>query len=221
MKYPATWSVAFYTATAMSLAYSAPDLDRLFTTLSQRWGVGSVQKYQAWRELITAPTPLPELDKLKRVNDFFNRQIHFEEDRSVWNQVDYWATPLETLGRGAGDCEDLTIAKYFTLQLLNVAPARMRLTYVKAKIGGPDSTVTQAHMVLAYYSRPDVEPLVLDNLIGDIRPASHRPDLVPIFSFNGDGIWVAGGKQPKSPVDRLSRWKTLVLRMHEEGFDIQ
>ncbi|PHV11382.1 transglutaminase-like cysteine peptidase [Chitinimonas sp. BJB300] len=202
----------------MSMAYSAPDFDLLLDTLNRRWGAGSTQKYQAWRTLLATPAQLPELEKLKQVNDFFNQQIHFEDDNAVWHQVDYWATPLETLGRGAGDCEDFTIAKYFTLQLLDVNPTRMRLTYVKAKIGGPSSIITQAHMVLAYYSQPDAEPLILDNLIGEVRPASRRPDLLPVFSFNSDGIWVAGGMQPKSPVDKLSRWKDLVQRMHREGF---
>lgn len=202
----------------MSLAYSAPDFDRLLRSLNQRWGAGAVQKFQAWRDLQGISATLPEAEKLKRVNDFFNRQIRFEDDSVIWQQTDYWATPLETLGRGAGDCEDFTIAKYFTLQMLDINPAKLRLTYVKAKIGGPSSTVSQAHMVLAYYSQPDAEPLVLDNLIGDIRPASRRPDLLPVFSFNSDGIWVPGGSQPNASSDRLSRWKDLVARMRSEGF---
>ncbi|WP_084658147.1 transglutaminase-like cysteine peptidase [Chitinimonas taiwanensis] len=202
----------------MSLAYSAPDFDRLLRSLNQRWGTGAVQKFQAWRDLQGISATLPEAEKLKRVNDFFNRQIRFEDDSVIWQQTDYWATPLETLGRGAGDCEDFTIAKYFTLQMLDINPAKLRLTYVKAKIGGPSSTVSQAHMVLAYYSQPDAEPLVLDNLIGDIRPASRRPDLLPVFSFNSDGIWVPGGSQPNASSDRLSRWKDLVARMRGEGF---
>ncbi|SFZ72837.1 transglutaminase-like cysteine proteinase BTLCP [Chitinimonas taiwanensis DSM 18899] len=214
----AKWPSILACLLIMSLAYSAPDFDRLLRSLNQRWGTGAVQKFQAWRDLQGISATLPEAEKLKRVNDFFNRQIRFEDDSVIWQQTDYWATPLETLGRGAGDCEDFTIAKYFTLQMLDINPAKLRLTYVKAKIGGPSSTVSQAHMVLAYYSQPDAEPLVLDNLIGDIRPASRRPDLLPVFSFNSDGIWVPGGSQPNASSDRLSRWKDLVARMRGEGF---
>jgi predicted transglutaminase-like cysteine proteinase len=107
----------------------------------------------------------------------------------IWGQSDYWATPLETLAKGKGDCEDFTIAKYFTLLEAGLPNEQLRLIYVKARIGGAASNVTQAHMVLAYYSEPDAEPLILDNLITDIRPASRRPDLQPVFSFNSMGIW--------------------------------
>lgn len=205
---------------AMQLAYTAPDFDQLLKTLTARWGQSAVPRYSSWRELMAGLTASSEPDRLKRVNEFFNRQIRFGTDPEIWKEVDYWATPLETLGMGAGDCEDFVIAKYFTLQLVGVAPDKLRLTYVKAKIGGGDSTVSQAHMVLAYYTQPDAEPLVLDNLLSDIRPASRRPDLAPVFSFNSDGIWVPGGAQPKSSVDKLSRWKDLVVRMHAEGFDL-
>lgn len=204
----------------MQSAYTAPDFDQLLKTLTARWGPSAVPRFSNWRELISGLAASAEPDRLKRVNEFFNRQIRFGTDPEIWKDVDYWATPLETLGMGAGDCEDFVIAKYFTLQLVGVAPDKLRLTYVKAKIGGGDSTVSQAHMVLAYYTQPDAEPLVLDNLISDIRPASRRPDLAPVFSFNSDGIWVPGGAQPKSSVDKLSRWKDLVARMHAEGFDL-
>jgi hypothetical protein len=93
------------------------------------------------------------------------------------------------------------------------------MSYVKAKIGGNNSTTTQAHMVLTYYASPDAEPLVLDNLITEIRPASRRPDLVPVFSFNNEGIFAGGGSQPAGSIDRLSRWKDVLLRMQTEGID--
>ncbi len=204
---------------AFSLAFSATDFDKLGKTLQQRWGPESSAKFQAWRQMIATDANAPDADRLKRVNEFFNRQIRFGTDPEIWNSPDYWASPLETLGQGAGDCEDFVIAKYFTLQIMGVEPARLRLTYVKAKIGGVSSTLTQAHMVLAYYAQPDSEPLVLDNLITEIRPASRRPDLLPVFSFNSDGIWVPGGAQPKSSVEKLSRWTDLVARMKAEGFD--
>lgn len=228
-RYPFKWPAARLTLAwvgavvvgllVFSVAYGAPDFDRLAKTLLQRWGPESSAKFQTWRQLIATDSNAPDADRLKRVNEFFNRQIRFGPDPEIWNSPDYWATPLETLGQGAGDCEDFVIAKYFTLQMMGIEPARLRLTYVKAKIGGATSTITQAHMVLAYYAQPDAEPLVLDNLITDIRPASRRPDLLPVFSFNSDGIWVAGGAQPKSSVEKLSRWTDLVARMKAEGFD--
>jgi hypothetical protein len=77
-------------------------------------------------------------------------------------------------------------------------------------------------MVLAYYPQPEAEPLVLDNLIGDIRPASRRPDLVPVFSFNSEGVFTgvsAKDSNPAAGVGRLSRWEDLLKRAHAEGFE--
>ena len=133
---------------------------------------------------------------------------------------DYWATPLEVLGRGEGDCEDFAIAKYMTLKLMGIPSVKMRLIYVKARIGGPQSTMVQAHMVLSYYQAPEDEPLVLDNLISDIRPASRRPDLTTVFGFNAEGLWV-GGALPRvnRSSQRLSRWQSVLVRMREEGIE--
>lgn len=166
------------------------------------------------------PAPLA---KLKKVNEFWNRRIQFVDDIEAWSEVDYWATPMESLGHGQGDCEDFAIAKYFSLLSAGINVSQLRLIYVKAQIGGADSGVTQAHMVLAYYSDPDAEPLILDNLLGEILPASRRKDLTPVFSFNGQGIWAgvaANGTTGKSTsTSRLSRWQDLLNRAKVEGFE--
>lgn len=183
------------------------------------YGGQAVRIYREWQQLLlSSRRENNEQTLLRDVNQFFNQRYQFVDDIDLWKQPDYWATPLESMARGAGDCEDYTIAKYFTLRELGVAPQKLRLTYVKARIGGAGSTVTQAHMVLAYYADPAAEPLILDNLITTIRPASQRADLQPVFSFNADGIWVGGGPNPNSSVDRLTRWRQLIDKMKTEGF---
>ncbi|MCX7278676.1 MAG: transglutaminase-like cysteine peptidase [Burkholderiales bacterium] len=201
---------------------AAPDFDRMAELVAQRWGGGGVQRYQNWRNFLPSAGGGTELDRLKRANEFFNRQIVFTDDPTAWGQPDYWATLLETLGNGRGDCEDFVIAKYFTLKLLGVAPDRLRLVYVRVRTGSTDAVPSIAHMVLAYYAQPDADPLVLDNLITDIRPASRRPDLVPVFSFNSDGIFsgAAGKSEEKiGGIGRLSRWEDLLKRARAEGFE--
>lgn len=175
-----------------------------------------------WQEMLQENHSVPVSDQLKKVNEFFNRRIYFGEDKDIWGQRDYWATPLETLAKGAGDCEDFAIAKYFSLMALGVPIEKMRLVYVKARIGGPSSTVQLAHMVLAFYTTPDAEPLVLDNLITEIRPASRRPDLQPVFSFNSKGIYSgASGNATAGPggTGRLSKWQDLLQRSRQDGFE--
>jgi predicted transglutaminase-like cysteine proteinase len=196
------------------------DLERMLASLQRHGGAATV--FRDWRQVIDDSRALGAQDRLRRINEFFNRKIQFADDSLVWGQPDYWATPIETLARGRGDCEDFTIAKYFSLLDAGVPNEQLRLIYVKARIGGPASTVTQAHMVLAYYAEPDAEPLILDNLITDIRPASRRPDLQPVFSFSSQGIWsiqAAGGVPASTGVGRLTRWQDLLNRAKAEGFE--
>ena len=109
----------------------------------------------------------------------------FVDDLVHWNEKDYWATPIEFIATGAGDCEDYTIAKYFSLIELGVPESQLRLMYVTAL------ELRQPHMVLAYYETPTSVPLVLDNINRRILPANKRRDLSPIYSFNGNGLWAA------------------------------
>jgi predicted transglutaminase-like cysteine proteinase len=199
----------------------ALNMERL-TAAFQRYSPGSVQNFLDWQVLLRNTQTLSTPEKIKKVNEFFNRRVHFDADQAIWAKSDYWATPLETLAKGKGDCEDFTIAKYFTLLSLDIPNEQLRLIYVKARIGGPSSSIEQAHMVLAYYSAPDAEPLVLDNLITEVRPASRRPDLTPIFSFNRQGIYsgtTGQGSSVTGNVGQLSRWNELLQRATAEGFD--
>ena len=197
------------------------DIDRIVQAVQHLGGrKAEVVEWQAM--LSDARTQTDPLARLRLVNEYFNRRIQFADDMTVWGQADYWATPAETMAMGRGDCEDFAIAKYFSLLNVDIPVGQLRLVYVKARIGGSGSSVLQAHMVLAYYPAPDAEPLVLDNLITDIRPASRRPDLTPVFSFNSQGIWVgagAGDQPTAGAVGRLSRWQDLLQRAHREGFD--
>jgi len=207
-----------------SLKVAAVDFDRMQNVLSQRFGPAAVASLRDWQKLLQESAEQPAAVKLTRVNDFFNRRIRFGEDLEVWGEIDYWATPMETLGKGAGDCEDFTIAKYFTLLLLNIPDEKLRLIYVQARLAGANGrSVTQAHMVLAFYPVPDAEPLILDNLVNDIQPASRRPDLQPVFSFNQQGLWQGASSAPGTRTavgpTSLSRWQDLLKRARAEGFD--
>ena len=168
------------------------------------------------------PSGTPIETRLQKVNDFFNRKLAFFDDQEIWGQPDYWATPMESLSKAKADCEDYVIAKYFALRNMNVPDNQLRLIYVKARIGGPNSKIEQAHMVLAYYPSGYAEPLVLDNLVSDIRPASKRPDLLPIFSFNRQGVFAGAAATATlgtGGTSRLSRWQDLLERARLEGFE--
>ncbi len=198
---------------------SAPGLDfgRLQQALGSRFGSAALTIFADWRQLLNDAQALGEREKLRTVNEFFNRRIAFDDDISIWQQSDYWATPLETLGSGRADCEDFSIAKYYSLLALGIPNGKLRLVYVRARLEGPAGPYVQAHMVLAYYATPGAEPLVLDNLRPEILPASRRTDLSPIFSFNSAGLWQGTGNQ--SSKSNLSRWQDLLSRARAEGFE--
>jgi predicted transglutaminase-like cysteine proteinase len=201
----------------ISLTPRAWDAERMLAA-AQRLGARAVAGVQALVPVLAAARALDEAERLPVVNQYFNRRIQFRDDVEAWGQTDYWASPLESLERGQGDCEDFAIAKYFSLLAVDVPQAKLRLVYVRAQIGGPGGP-TQAHMVLAYYAAPGAEPLILDSLITDVRPASRRPDLQPVFSFNSEGLWEGVGSAPAGdPAIRLSRWREVLAKARQEGF---
>jgi len=182
----------------------------LLGKIQQKFGDEAVTRIEQWQDLMKTAKTLPEKEKLQRVNQFFNQRIEFVDDIYLWGVKDYWATPIEFLARGAGDCEDYSIAKYFTLKELGVSESKMRITYVKAL------KLRQAHMVLTYFETPRAVPVVLDNLIPTIKPATERKDLLPVYSFNGSGLWLAkarGSGKKVGSSSRLNMWESLKNRM--------
>lgn len=165
-----------------SVALNKSD-QRWIDAVTKTYGDRAGKRVATWRSNMTSYDGLSEKEKLRSVNQFFN-QMYFVDDTILWGKNDYWATPLEFLGSNAGDCEDFTIAKYFSLLELGVPDKKLRLVYVKAL------ELNQFHMVLAYYSTPSAEPLILDNLNPEIKRGSKRPDLRPIYSFNGKNLWL-------------------------------
>lgn len=182
---------------------------------AQKMGPAALARAQALLQEIAEVTSQDEDSRLKAINTFFNRQILYRDDRETWGVVDYWASPLETLAKGQGDCEDYAIGKYFSLIAAGIPSVKMRMVYVRAQVG----SIIQAHMVLAYYPEPNAEPLILDNLVTEIRPASRRPDLVPVFSFNAEGLWQGvSGSSAGDPSARLSRWRDVFVKAKAEGW---
>lgn len=203
----------------MSLVWAADAMHRVVTPdmlqlALSRYGSAGEQRIEHWGLFMATADALSEGEKLERTNAFFNREVQFRSDKELWQREDYWATPLESLGRQQGDCEDFVIAKYYTLLTLGVAEEKLRITYVKAL------KLNQAHMVLSYYATPGSEPVILDNLINTIERASKRTDLAPVYSLNSAGMWLErakGGSLRVGDPNRLDMWADLKSRMQEQG----
>jgi len=171
------------------------------------------QRLESWKILIEDGSKWSDIQKLNSVNDFVN-EVEFIDDIYHWKKQDYWATPLQTLVTKAGDCEDLSIAKFFTLSAMGLDESKLRLTYVKAL------EINKAHMVVSYFAQPNSEPLVLDNLNKKILPASQRQDLLPVYSFSVNSLWLAKrdfGGQYTGSTQRMSLWQSLLSHMDVEA----
>jgi len=170
------------------------------------------KRVKAWYTLMRKERGASEMEQLESVNSFFNR-LEFVDDIYLWGKEDYWATPQEMLMKNGGDCEDFATAKYFTLRHLEVPDEKMRLTYVESL------QFNKPHMVLSYYRFKDAEPLILDSLIDEILVSSKRPDLIPVYSFNGDGLWLARktSSERLHGSENLSLWQDLQRRFLREA----
>jgi predicted transglutaminase-like cysteine proteinase len=199
-------------------ALSRPDLgfttlvsNRLVDDYTKRFGQAARRALKAWQSEahLRRLDEMHELTLLGAANQFFNR-LNFADDNTHWGVIDYWGTPAESVASMGADCEDFAIAKYFFLKELGIPITKLRLTYVKAV------KLNQAHMVLAYYPRPQAEPLVLDNLDASVRPASQRHDLVPVYSFNDEEVWIEAQGSAGAP-GQLRTWGALVERLEREA----
>jgi predicted transglutaminase-like cysteine proteinase len=181
--------------------------------IEKTYGHYAVVRIEAAFKLTKQITPLSERQKLDKVNSFVNR-VRFVSDQNAWGVEDYWASPVEFLGRDKGDCEDFVITKYFLLRKSGVSEKRLFFTYVKAL------SLNQAHMVLTYYETPESTPLVLDNLNFKVLPASRRNDLAFVYSFNAKSLYLnrqkALGKIVPGGRDRNKKWAKFLEKFEKE-----
>jgi len=200
--------VLMLSALSATALMSKVNVEKLILAVSDFYGDKAAIRVRGWRQLVDGNQDINEESKLLTVNNFFN-QLHFLNDIDLWDENDYWATPVEFIGANGGDCEDFSIAKYFTLLELGISDEKMRMVYVKA------IELDQFHMVVAYYETPSSVPVILDNINGEILPATERSDLAPVYSFNGSHLWLMkerGRGKLAGESSRINLWNELRSR---------
>jgi len=193
-----------------------PLLAWLALAASGLWsGVTIAQSALTWDALVADTRAQGLFETLEKVNRRINA-FREADDRDTWRRTDYWATPQELIGRGAGDCEDFAIAKYFLLRADGIAPDRLRL--MVARVYNPRGSMIESHLVLLYQATDDTEPLVLDNLRGDIVRLSERPDLFPLAKFDTQSYWTYRGDSwtLSTNAPPLLEWHRLLERWNRE-----
>ena len=184
--------------------------------VEKQYNIFAVRRVLALVKMMNRYKNADEMTKLKVVNDFFN-QIPYQSDIKTWGKKDYWATRLEFLGKDRGDCEDYAIAKFFTLKQMGVSTKKMYLTYAKSR------KYKVAHMVLTYFKTPKSIPLVLGNYNKKILPADKRRDLIPVYSFNGEELYLAKqkslGKLVPNGMNKNKKWDVLMKKIKRNKDD--
>ncbi|MDZ7818216.1 MAG: transglutaminase-like cysteine peptidase [Aliarcobacter sp.] len=166
--------------------------DSILKKIDNKYGKFTTNRFLLLKEKIESVKNKSEFEKISTINDFFNK-VKYAPDIKVWNEKDYWATPYEFLAKDKGDSEDFVFAKYFTLvEELNISEDKLYFTYVKSL----EKKVS--YMVLTYYETKKSVPIILDSVNYKALPATKRPDIVPIYSFNAKNAGVGGDKAGQS-----------------------
>ena len=100
-------------------------------------------------------------------------------DLAQYGVEDYWASPLESLGSGAGDCEDYAIAKYVALEESGIAPADLQLEIVR----DVEHQATHAVVEVRYKD----EWLILDNRTLLIMN-TEQTHYYPLLALDHEGV---------------------------------
>lgn len=120
------------------------------------------------------------LARLGEINRAVNLAIRPMSDLANYGEVDVWSSPLATLARGAGDCEDYAIAKMAALKAAGVPSEDLRLVILH------DNTHGEDHAVLA--ARLDGRWLVLDNRMLVMRADDQLTNYQAIFVADDAGV---------------------------------
>lgn len=161
-------------------------------------------------ELMILKKSLKDVDddfiKLSSVNDFFN-EYEYKSDDKLYKKADYWATRKEFIFKGAGDCEDFAIAKFFTLLELGIDESKLSL------LNG--IYADQYHLVLAYQEDQFSDPLILDSLNKKIQALSSRSDILVLFTLQT--IDLKNSSVVKTDLEYLNnyKWTEIYLKSME------
>ena len=138
--------------------------------------------HKDWLTLLADLKSRSEAEQIDAVNRAMNRGPYVT-DPVNWGVPDYWATPDQFL-RKDGDCEDYAIAKYLSLRQLGFPADRLRIVVLQ------DLNLGIAHAVLIVFVNG--QPMLLDNQISDVIPASAVHHYKPIYSINENAWWFHG-----------------------------
>lgn len=115
-------TIAIVFASFVTQVANASEFTRLgSTSINEKWShINFSINDKSVNKLINHLSDKSETEKLFNVNNYVNYNIKYVNDLNLYNSLDYWASPDETLKNKAGDCEDFAILKMAILKKLHV-----------------------------------------------------------------------------------------------------
>ncbi len=127
----------------------------------KRTGSKALERLNLWERLINSHREeADDMKKIRAVSAFLAKHIQETRDRGELKGYDYWQSPIETLVRGRGDCDDFAVATYVSLRLLGIPAEHLRIALIQHPYRG-------GHAVVFFYPGNEQDPWVIDNLPSD------------------------------------------------------
>jgi len=133
-----------------------------------------------WRSFLSTMEGRDRMAQLREVNRYMNAHPYIL-DIVNWGVPDYWETPKEFLDRN-GDCEDFAISKFYSMRVLGMDDADLRIVVLQ------DMNLQIPHAILVAYLSG--KPFVLDNQIPQVVSAEIIHHYRPFYSINEKNWWL-------------------------------
>jgi len=137
------------------------------------------QQMTLWRTKIQELEHAEDMVKLRQINGFINKWQK-ASDQDIYQQKDYWATPLEFIING-GDSEDFAIMKYVSLKELGISPDAMRIVVTNDVLRGVTHTILTVKLNTKTY--------ILDSQNNTVLEQEFVKYYVPFYSVNETTRW--------------------------------
>lgn len=151
------------------------------------------EMFDKWLSQFDHMKAQPLEHKVKSVDSAIDELLTYTADKDLYGVIEYWATPLETLTRGKGDCEDFSTLKYYTLRYLGVPASKMFLTALDA----PENYQDHSNLMVDLCEKDcenDQEQekrniVMLDEADGGIFVQRKYRDYKLIMTMNENSLW--------------------------------
>jgi predicted transglutaminase-like cysteine proteinase len=137
-------------------------------------------RQEEWYQMVQDLRGKGRFEQMVGVHRWLNRYKYITDDR-LWGKSDFWETPGQFVEM-SGDCEDYSIAKYYTLRVLGWRDEDLRLVVLR------DTIRDIPHAVLAV--NYDGENYILDNLASEPLQDRYLKQYTPYYAVNSTTRWV-------------------------------